>query len=377
VAHYQLLTPTVPSYLSCTPHIFSNMVFTYSNSPLSVATPPAVLYFVQQYDVTRITNATNLSLHIGQNGQIILTYRSSSTSQVTCCRNGRLPHDSSKIDWKDQEVSFQSNKCSRFHINDNGAIIEIYESRYLRKCYLRFGLFNKDYNGIDWKSDPFQFASGVNPSASQNNNGTVLVTFESGVIRRDSYYGVGKISEGSNTISWNTGFMKFRSNCCDISSDLNDHRTVVLSARTYQHSFVLFVGYINSDGKLAVQIMVDDPSAKFGLCVDAAVSLSRAGHIVWLKAQEKRVLVITGQAIRSHDKKDGAPPECKLVLNMAATVDRPLQQLSTCISSSGLIGFSYQSPQRNGTDLFCTAGRLFPGNAVERLIQSPYVTFFP
>ena len=341
------------------------------------ATPPAVHNFVQTYDVTRIANATNLTPHISENGRIILPYRSSSSSQLTRCRIGTLPPDSSKIDWKDRELSFQSHKFSKLYMNDKGTIMEIFESRYLRKCYYRLGHFNKDDNAIDWKSDPSPITLGTNPSASLNNSGTVLVTVESGVIRKDTHYSIGNIDEGSGNISWNADFVKFRSSCCNVSSDLNDNRTVVLSARTYHDSFILFIGQIDSGGRLTIQTVMDDPSSKFGPCVDASVSLNRAGHLVWLKVQQKRVLIVTGRVIRPHNEEDSTPTGCKLKFNTATSVEQPLQHLSTSISHSGHVGFSYQSPQKSNTAVFYAVGTLFPENAVERLIRSPCVALFP
>ena len=335
--------------------------------------------FTKRSSITDISNAKRPCITINKEGWIIQTYKHSSfSSRLSYYRTGKLSNDGDKLDWAERVFPYSSGNHSKIQLNDKGIVVEVFQLSCPKRCLYSLGRLDVGNNEIKRVAAPFAFASGGKPSVALNNKGTVLVTFERGLIRKESYYGVGNVNETNGIISWQIGFIRFCNNCSEISSSLNDHGTVVFSARTYQRSFIFLVGKIESNRNDIALRTINDPSSRYGPYSYASVGLNGAGNIVWIKVQRKRVIVVTGRMIQSYVKKDSTL-DCNLKLNIAKTLDRSIHCPSGCISNSDVVGFTYQIKHKilgHSSTVFTIAGRVMPEDSLE-LYEEQRAAFLP
>ncbi len=321
------------------------------------------------------------NIDINKERQVVLTYKPKWYSKNTFWRTGRSCSDGEEINWMAKELSYYSGKLSVIKINDSGTIVETFQSRLFQRCYYHIGRFDKDTHTIKWTGSPFYFSSGSNPYVTLNNRGTVVVTVDKGIIRRDTLYRIGCVNESNGIISWRSNFTLFKRNCCNASSSLNDHGIVVLSVRTYEMSFSIFVGQLK--GSIICFQSVIDPCSQYGACLFASVALNNSGNIVWVKAQQKQVFLITGRVLQPNDSETSGL-KCKLRLNTLRILERQLQFPHVCVSHSGIVGLSYQAKlqrsirlsSRSLSTIYSFTGTLVHPDILE-LVEDSSVNFFP
>ena len=341
---------------------------------LTPANLPAILSFVQTSSTTSTSNKKSC-LAINKEGRIIQTYKTIFSSHY---RIGKLSKDGDEVDWIGRDTLYSSGKYSKIQLDDKGTVVETFQLNYPRRCFYSIGRLNIDCEEIEWISNPFAFASGGKPSVALNNKGTVLVTFEKGSIQTDSYYGIGSVDETSGIISWQTGFVKFHFHCSDISLALNDHGNAVFSVRTYRNSYIFLIGKIDSNNSSIKFWSTMDPSSELGPCSYASVALNKSGNVIWIKAQQRRVIVVTGRMIQSYHTEDYTL-DCNLKLNSAILLNRSIHCPSSCISNSDVVGFTCHVKRRffrHDNTVFLCVGTMMPENSLE-FYQTPNALFLP
>lgn len=328
------------------------------------ACPPSVLLFTHTSSITSTTSRQAPSINCNQEGWVIQTYRHH-LLRTSYYRVGKLQSREKGIDWTGEEQEYTSGKHSQIILNDRGLVLETFESYSLWRCWYRVGWLEGEVGTIQWMIGPSIFANGRKPSSTLNERGVVLVTFERGWIRRDAYYRIGDIDNSNGIICWRANEIKLLNRCSDVSPSLNDHGIVILSARTYQHSFIILTGTINSNDNTISFRSIPDPSSRLGSSAYASAALNNHGHLVWVKMRESHVTILTGRQLHTSLLNSSVPSQQGLRINSASLLNTAyrIRHPSVCVSNNNVVIFTcYVKHGLFGCSkvVFTSIGKLMP-----------------